>query len=117
MTKIKIKRVYEEPAPADGFRVFVDRLWPRGMKKEELHYDLWAKDLAPSVPLRQWYHADPQGRWAEFRIRYGEELARSSAAAVFAERIKACDTVTLLYAAKDPARNHALVLQTYLEKS
>ena len=117
MTKIKIKRVYEEPAPGDGYRVFVDRLWPRGMKKEELHYDLWAKSLAPSTALRQWYHADPQGRWDEFRLRYGEELARSTAAAAFAEQIRKYDTATLLYAAKDPARNHALVLQSYLEKS
>ena len=74
MTRIKIKRAYEKPEPDDGFRVFVDRLWPRGMRKEDFRYDLWAKQIAPSAALRRWYHEDMPGRWEEFGRRYAAEL-------------------------------------------
>ena len=67
MTRIRIKRVYEAPAPDDGCRVLVDRLWPRGVRRDALHCDVWARDLAPSAGLRSWYHADPGDRWEEFR--------------------------------------------------
>ena len=77
MTRIAIKRVYEPATDTDGLRVLVDKLWPRGIRKEALHYDLWAKEIAPSAPLRRWFHADPQGRWEEFRRRYLHELAAS----------------------------------------
>ena len=70
MTRIRIKRVYEAPAPDDGCRVLVDKLWPRGVRKDALHYDMWAKEITPSSELRAWYHADPQTRWPEFRRRY-----------------------------------------------
>ena len=70
MTRIRIKRVYEAPAPDDGCRVLVDRLWPRGVRRDALHCDVWARDLAPSAGLRSWYHADPGDRWEEFRCRY-----------------------------------------------
>lgn len=79
MTRIAIKRVYEPATDTDGLRVLVDKLWPRGIRKEALHYDLWAKEIAPSAPLRRWFHADPQGRWEEFRRRYLHELAASPA--------------------------------------
>ena len=69
MTRIRIKRVYEAPAPDDGCRVLVDKLWPRGVRKEALPYDIWARDIAPSAALRTWYHADPAARWQEFRRR------------------------------------------------
>lgn len=74
MTRIRIKRVYEPAAPDDGCRVLVDKLWPRGVRKDALHYDVWAKEITPSPELRTWYHADPQTRWPEFRRRYLEEL-------------------------------------------
>ena len=74
MTRIRIKRVYEAPAPDDGCRVLVDRLWPRGVRRDALHCDVWARDLAPSAGLRSWYHADPGDRWEEFRRRYTDEL-------------------------------------------
>ena len=75
MTRIRIKRVYEAPAPDDGCRVLVDRLWPRGVRRDALHCDVWARDLAPSAGLRSWYHADPGDRWEEFRRRYADELS------------------------------------------
>ena len=115
MTQIRIKRVYDPEARDDGYRVLVDKLWPRGMRKESLYYDLWAKDIAPSTVLRQWYHTDPEGNWAEFRKRYLAELRHSSAAQDFVAKIRSHPTVTLLYAAKDTAHNHALVLQSYLQ--
>lgn len=117
MKNIRIKRVYSEPEPSDGFRVLVDKLWPRGVRKENLRYDLWAKDLAPSTELRIWFHADPDDNWEEFRLRYLHELKNSEYAADFIKTIRQYDTVTLLYASKNPDRNHALVLQEYLEKT
>ena len=88
MTRIAIKRVYEPATDTDGLRVLVDKLWPRGIRKEALHYDLWAKEIAPSAPLRRWFHADPQGRWEEFRRRYLHELAASPAVRAFVARIE-----------------------------
>lgn len=115
MTRVRIKRVYEAPAPEDGYRVLVDKLWPRGVRKDALHYDLWAKEITPSSELRTWYHADPQTRWPEFRRRYAEELRGSQAVREFVRRIAGKDTVTLLYASKNAAENHALILQEFLE--
>ena len=115
MTRIRIKRVYEPAAPDDGCRVLVDRLWPRGVRKGDLPYDIWAKDITPSAGLRAWYHADPAGRWQEFRRRYTEELRGSQAVREFVRRIAGNETVTLLYASKNAAENHALVLQEFLE--
>lgn len=117
MTHVRIKRVYEAPAPADGCRVLVDRLWPRGVRKEALPYDIWAKDLAPSPELRSWFHADPEVRWAEFRRRYTGELQDSEAVRDFVRRIAGEQTVTLLYASKRAAGNHALILQEYLQRA
>lgn len=115
MTRVRIKRVYEAPAPEDGYRVLVDKLWPRGVRKDALHYDLWAKEITPSSELRAWYHADPQTRWPEFRRRYIKELHGSQAVQEFVHRIAGKDTVTLLYASKNAAENHALILQEFLE--
>jgi len=115
MTQVKIKRVYEPDEKSDGYRVLVDRLWPRGIKKENLHYDLWAKEITPSPLLRQWYHQDEEGRWTEFRKKYTEELENSSAIKDFIDEIKGEKVVTLLYASKNAAENHALILQEFLE--
>ncbi len=117
MAQIRIKRVYEAAAPGDGCRVLVDKLWPRGVRKDALHYDIWARDLAPSAELRTWYHADPEGRWKEFRRRYTDELHASQAVREFVRNIGDADTVTLLYASKNAAENHALILQKYLQKA
>ena len=103
MTRIRIKRVYEAPAPDDGCRVLVDRLWPRGVRRDALHCDVWARDLAPSAGLRSWYHADPGDRWEEFRRRYTDELRASQAVREFVRGIEGVDTVTLLYASKNAA--------------
>lgn len=92
MAQIRIKRVYEAPAPDDGCRVLVDRLWPRGVRRDALHYDIWARDIAPSAGLRSWYHADPGGRWEEFRRRYTDELRASQAVREFVRGIDGART-------------------------
>ena len=101
----------------DGCRVLVDRLWPRGVRRDALHCDVWARDLAPSAGLRSWYHADPGDRWEEFRRRYTDELRASQAVREFVRGIEGVDTVTLLYASKNAAENHALILQEYLQRA
>lgn len=117
MVCIKIKRVYEPAAQDDGYRVLVDKLWPRGIRKDALRYDLWAKDITPASELRAWYHADPEARWPEFRRKYTEELRSSQAVRDFVRKIAAKGTVTLLYASKSAAGNHASILQEYLERA
>ena len=87
VTQVRIKRVYEKPGPDDGFRVLVDRLWPRGIRKEDLSYDLWAKEIAPSPGLRSWFHRNEAERWGEFSRRYRLELEGSDSAGPFLEEI------------------------------
>lgn len=116
MTQIRIKRVYAPAEENDGFRVLIDRLWPRGMRRTEVHYDLWAKEIAPSSALRQWYHADSKGRRKEFSRKYTEELRTSDALRPFIESIACKPVVTLLYASKNASESHAPVLQEYLRK-
>ena len=115
MTTIKIKRVYEKEAKSDGFRVFVDRLWPRGIKKEDLHFDLWEKGITPSSELRTWYHEDTEERWKEFAKKYRKELEQADTIDGFLSKIAGHQTITLLYAAKDEHQNHTLVLKDFLE--
>jgi len=112
---IKTKRVYEDPEPDDGLRFLVDRLWPRGIKKETLQMDDWLKELAPSTDLRKWFHRDTS-KWDEFNIRYKEELEHRREG--WEPIIKKADKkdITLLYASRDTTRNHALVLKRFLEK-
>jgi uncharacterized protein YeaO (DUF488 family) len=111
----KIKRAYEPPEASDGYRVLVDRLWPRGLTKQKLHVDNWMKDIAPSTDLRKWIHGD-MSRWAEFRRRYFRELgARPDLLAELRKRARA-GTVTLVFGARDPEQNHAAVLREYLEQ-
>ncbi|TAL87065.1 MAG: DUF488 family protein [Rhodanobacter sp.] len=111
---IAIKRVYEPATKMDGYRVLVDRLWPRGVKKEALPLDLWAKELAPSHALRTWFGHDP-ARWDGFRHRYASELdALGEYWRPLAER-SVRHAVTLLYAARDEEHNQALALQCYLQ--
>lgn len=116
MTQIRIKRVYEDPDATDGYRALVDRLWPRGMKKEYLKYDVWEKDITPSPELRKWFHEDQTEHWEDFATMYRKELENSEAVRQFIEHIKSYDTVTLLYASKEPVHNHARILQQFLQE-
>jgi uncharacterized protein YeaO (DUF488 family) len=113
---VRIKRAYEEPARSDGYRVLVDRLWPRGVKKDALHIDLWAKNLAPSTALRRWFGHDPD-RFHTFARRYQAELRAGTARALLAEltRRAARGPVTLVYGARDEEHNGAVVLREAIE--
>lgn len=116
MFAIKIKRIYEKPIKKeDGYRILVDRLWPRGMKKEAVHIDLWIKEIAPSNELRQWYHHETV-KWSEFKKRYLSELAKKQDLIEQIYKIAKKRNVTLLYSAKDEAHNNAVVLREYLAK-
>ncbi|HWG23445.1 DUF488 domain-containing protein [Actinospica sp.] len=108
----RVKRVYEPVAEADGTRVLVDRLWPRGVKKQTAHLDEWAKDLSPSNELRSWFHADREERFEEFSHRYAAELSAPEQRERLAElRTKGeSGTVTLLTGAADPSHSHLSVL-------
>jgi len=116
--KVRIKRVYEAPERGDGFRVLVDRLWPRGLTREEAAVDLWLKEVGPTTALRRWFHKDA-ARWPEFRQKYQAELAGNPAldelrALVREHARRGGQGVTLVYGAKTPDRNHALVLREVL---
>jgi uncharacterized protein YeaO (DUF488 family) len=111
---IQLKRAYEKPSPRDGFRVLVERLWPRGVSKGEAHLDLWLKEVAPSTELRQWFGHDPK-KWAEFRKRYRAELKEHRDALKLLRSKAREGTVTLVYAARDEEHNGALVLKKVLE--
>lgn len=112
----RIKRIYEPAAPDDGFRVLVDRLWPRGLSKQAARVDLWAREIAPSKELRQWFGHDPS-RWDEFRRRYAQELEQpeqSAALAALRQALAPHARVTLLFAAHDQAHNNAVALLPHL---
>jgi uncharacterized protein YeaO (DUF488 family) len=111
---IQTKRVYDPPSASDGARFLVDRLWPRGMKKEALKMDAWLKEIAPSDELRKWSHHDP-ARWPEFRKRYAAELAQHPDIWKPVLDRAAQQAVTLLYSAQDTERNNAVALKLFLE--
>ena len=113
-----LKRAYAAPSPGDGRRVLVERLWPRGLRKGQAGVDLWLKGIAPSDALRRWFHEAPEARWPGFRDRYREELRGAAAAAPLAElrRLAQREPVTLLFAARDEARNSAVVLRAVLDE-
>lgn len=112
---LKIKRIYDEPAKDDGFRVLVDRLWPRGVSKEKAHLDLWLKEIAPTDALRKWFGHDPE-RWAGFATKYKRELATRKDLVQQIKKLEADHgSVTLLYAARDATHNEAVVLQQVLK--
>lgn len=108
---IRLKRAYEPAAPEDGYRVLVERLWPRGLRKTDAHLDDWLKDVAPSDALRRWFGHEPS-RFAEFRDRYRRELHAEPARTAFADlaRRAARQTITLVFAARDEQHNNAVVL-------
>lgn len=111
---LKLKRVYEVPSQGDGFRVLVERLWPRGVSKEQAALDLWLKDVAPSPDLRKWFSHDP-AKWKEFQKRYVEELKCDKKDIDLLKEKAKKGTVTLIYASHDEEHNGALVLKSYLE--
>ena len=113
----KLKRIYVVAEPADGCRVLVDRIGPRGVSKEKARIDVWMKEIAPSDQLRKWFAHDPK-RWVEFQKRYREELrAKAELTKQLRELEKTHRTVTLIYSARDDRRNQALVLCAFLQGS
>lgn len=117
MSTLKLKRIYEDAASSDGFRVLVDRLWPRGLKKENAHVDLWVKNIAPSNELRKWFHHEDE-KWGEFEQRYQKELtANKEALEEVLHQLQKHPVVTLLYGAHNKEHNNAVVLRAFLGKS
>jgi len=117
VSNIQVKRIYEEPESADGMRILVDRLWPRGIAKEKAQLTLWMKEVAPSTELRKWFGHMPE-RFAEFEVKYREELS-DAAVQPFLEQLRKWaeqGRITLLYAKKEETFNHALILKHYLEE-
>src|SRR5438874_6674748 len=114
---LRLKRVYEPPMPEDGERILVERLWPRGLRKEEARLSAWLKDLAPSTELRQWFGHEPE-RWEEFRQRYQSELMAGDKQPLLRDLASKAkkDNVTLVYAARDEQHNGALVLKDVVER-
>ena len=115
LARIRVKRAHEEPAPGDGFRILVDRLWPRGLTKKRLKINLWNKDIAPSHELRRWFGHDPE-KWREFKKKYFIELEANPTAV---ETILLClqreSAVTFVFGSKEEKLNNAVALQTYFE--
>jgi uncharacterized protein YeaO (DUF488 family) len=114
---IKIKRVYAPPSKEDGYRILIDRLWPRGLTKEKAKIDLWLKEIAPSNELRKWFSHDP-AKWEEFRRRYRKELtSKQELLRKIVQLEKEKGIVTMLYSAKETTHNNAIALRDFLKKS
>ena len=112
---VRLKRVYEQPSVADGMRVLVDRLWPRGLSKHDVSADMWLKDAAPSSELRRWYGHDVK-RWRRFSRKYRVELARQPEVLNLLDDLRRRAPVTLIFGARDEAHSHAVVLREVLEE-
>lgn len=113
--EIAVKRIYEPQEEADGFRVLVDRLWPRGLKKSEAQVDLWFKQIGPSTDLRKWFDHDPD-KWEEFLSDYTFELRKNKALPELIEQVKNHQRVTLLYAAQNQEYNNGVALRQFLTR-
>lgn len=112
---IKIKRAYDSADSSDGIRIYIDRLWPRGLSHETFHYDVWDKEIAPPTELREWFHADPKGRWHDFENRYASYLRTLPAFGALRQRIRNEPVVTLLYSSRDHEMNNAVVVARLLQ--
>ena len=112
---IKIRRVYERAEVTDGTRLLVDRLWPRGIRRNTPNVDIWLKDIGPTDELRKWFAHDP-AKWVGFKSRYMAELENNKAIVHLLQVIRSTDPVTLVYASKDEARNNAVVLREFLKR-
>lgn len=115
MSNVNIKRIYEPYSKSDGYRILIDRLWPRGIKKENAHIDKWLKDIAPSTELRKEFNHQPE-KWTQFIPAYLSELNNSPAVKELLADISNHSAVTLLFAASDTEHNHALVLQQFVNQ-
>lgn len=111
---IQLKRAYDPESSDDGYRVYIDRLWPRGLSHETFHYDSWDKAIAPSTELREWFHQDPDNRWNEFEEKYKSELSANPAFVALRREISDKPKVTLLYSSHDRVHNNAAVVQSLL---
>lgn len=111
---ISLKRAYDPPAPGDGFRLLVDRMWPRGVSKDSAKMDSWLKEIAPSVGLRKWFGHDPK-KWDEFRNRYFSELRANEEPLAQVRALVRRGKVTFVYAAKDTLHNNAVALKEFIE--
>lgn len=114
MSTVKTKRIYSPPEESDGYRILVDRLWPRGISKQNAKIEHWLKDIAPSQELRKWFSHDPQ-KWEEFKKRYHKELQKNSDAVQWLKTKASQERVTLLYAASDEKHNNAVALKSLLK--
>lgn len=115
MKKLLLKRVHEEASKADGYRILVDRIWPRGIKKSEANIDLWLKEIAPSNELRKWFNHDPN-KWIQFRAKYNKELKnKDEELNIIKQRLKK-SAVTLLFGTKDKEHNQAIILLEFIQK-
>jgi uncharacterized protein YeaO (DUF488 family) len=112
---VRLKRVYEEPSAADGTRVLVDRLWPRGLSKEAVSADLWLREVAPSTPLRRWFGHDAR-RWRQFSRKYRIELERNPEVLALLDDLRRRTPVTLIFGTRDAALSHAVVLREVLDE-
>jgi len=110
---IQVKRIYESPSPDDGYRILVDRLWPRGIKKDHANIDLWLKEIAPSDSLRKWFNHEPE-KWEEFKRRYSKELEEKQDLVGQVVQQSKKGKVTFLFSAKDETHNNAVALREYL---
>lgn len=113
--KIAVKRIYEPAASDDGYRILIDRLWPRGIKKEVAGIDEWCKEVAPSAKLRTWFGHDPE-KWTEFKKKYKDELKDNTAWKELQELVQTKRKITLLYGARDEVHNQAVVLADLLRR-
>ncbi|MCH5225389.1 MAG: DUF488 family protein [Muribaculaceae bacterium] len=115
MTQLKIKRAYDTNNDIDGYRIYIDRLWPQGLSHETFHYDLWEKQISPSTELREWFHADPTNRWEGFKEKYAAELKSNPAFGEFKKIVESHPVVTLLYSSRNEEHNNAVVVKEVLE--
>jgi uncharacterized protein YeaO (DUF488 family) len=113
--ELKLKRAYDPPSKDDGCRILIDRLWPRGLRKDQARLDGWLKEIAPSMALRKWFGHDP-ARWEEFRRRYFAELEGRAPVVETLRQWTQRGRVTLVYGARDETHNHAVALQEYLRR-
>lgn len=113
---LRVKRIYEPPDSADGYRVLVDRIWPRGVSKQQANLDDWLRDIAPSSELRRWFNHRPD-RWNEFQRRYRRQLARKQEMVEDLRARAKAGTVTLLYSARNTSHNQAIALKAYIEET
>lgn len=115
MAAIKIKRIYDKPSTADGYRILVDRVWPRGVTKEKARLDIWLKEVAPSTQLRKWFNHEDD-KWSEFLKKYKQELKDNKAFDELKDLVKKHKTATLLYGAKNEEHNQAVALKSLLKQ-